>query len=271
MLFSATLTYAVLELAYEHMNDPVHVSASAEQLTADKIEHVIYHVGNREKPSLLLGLLGCETDSRVLIFANMRRTAQRLGEVLQANGIDAAPITGDMEQRQRLRVLERFKAGDLPVLVATDVASRGLHIDAVTHVINYDLPQDPEDYVHRSGRTARAGATGKALSLVSENDVDSLEPIEQLIGFKLDFVIPDDSMFAPVVRAARKRRREEGPHSRVRSGRADQEPRRRPRDPKPQRSQAHKAAATDGSSKAPPRRRRRRRRPGPTSAPSRTA
>ena len=286
MLFSATLSYQVLELAYEHMNDPVHVSASAEQITADKIEHVIYHVGRQEKPSLLIGLLRREASSRVLIFTNMRRTAQRLGEVLQANGISAAPITGDMEQRQRLRILDRFKAGELPVLVATDVASRGLHIEAVTHVINYDMPQDPEDYVHRTGRTARAGATGVAVSLVSEDDVDALEPIERLIGFKLAFVIPDDSVLAPVVHVGRSRSRDERPKPRGRAARAN-EGRSRTRDPRMQRPQAHPETQhahtahgstgeapqsqrrSHGSSDPPPTRRRRRRRrqaspPAPT-------
>jgi ATP-dependent RNA helicase RhlB len=277
MLFSATLSYQVLELAYEHMNDPVHVSASAERITADKIEHVIYHVGRQEKPSLLIGLLRREASSRVLIFTNMRRTAQRLGEILQANGISAAPITGDMEQRQRLRILDSFKAGELPVLVATDVASRGLHIEAVTHVINYDLPQDPEDYVHRTGRTARAGATGEAVSLVSEEDVDALEPIERLIGFKLAFVIPDDSVLAPVVHLGKRRSREERPKPRDRVARSN-EGRRRTRDPRPERPQAHHQAQhahtaqgspggapqserrSHGPSDPPPTRRRRRRR-----------
>jgi ATP-dependent RNA helicase RhlB len=202
MLFSATLSYAVIELAYEHMNDPVHVSVSPEQITAEKIEHLIYHVGSKEKLSLLVGLLRSKAGERVLIFANMRRTAERLVTALEASGICAAPITGDVQQRRRLEILARFKAGDLRVLVATDVASRGLHIEGVTDVINYDLPQDPQDYVHRTGRTARAGARGKALSLVSEDDVDALDPIEQLIGFKLPFVVPEDELFAPAVDAA---------------------------------------------------------------------
>jgi len=201
---------------------------------------------DKKSRACLIGLLRREASSRVLIFTNMRRTAQRLGELLQSNGISAAPITGDMEQRQRLRILDRFKAGELPVLVATDVASRGLHIEAVTHVINYDLPQDPEDYVHRTGRTARAGATGEAVSLVSEEDVDALEPIERLIGFKLAFVIPDDSVLAPVVHLGKRRSREERPKPRDRSGRAARanEGRRRTRDPRPERPQAHSQAQT---------------------------
>jgi ATP-dependent RNA helicase RhlB len=155
MLFSATLSYDVLELAYEHMNDAVHLSVSTKRMTPEKIDHLVYHVGAHEKARLLIGLLRHEGGKRVLVFTNMRRTAGDLVGILESNGIEAAPITGDMDQRHRLRILERFKTGDLPVLVATDVASRGLHIEGVTHVVNYDLPQDPEDYVHRTAPRAR--------------------------------------------------------------------------------------------------------------------
>ncbi len=265
MLFSATLSYAVLELAYEHMNDPAHVSASAEQVTAEKIEHLIYHVGNHEKLSLLVGILRREASERVLIFTNMRRTAQHLVDALQANGIGAAPITGDMEQRKRLSILEQFKAGELPVLVATDVASRGLHIEAVTHVINYDLPLDPEDYVHRTGRTARAGAEGTAISLVSVDTAEALAPIESLIGFKLPFAIPDESAFVTVVHPRRRRRTEPTRERRPHHGRhGDQKPRPHAHD------RQSKSAASEKRTHHPPesppaaasRRRRRRGRGG---------
>ena len=205
MLFSATLSYDVLELAYEHMNDPAHVSVSTERMTPEKIDHLVYHVGAHEKARLLIGLLRHEAGERVLVFTNMRRTAADLVGILESNGIEAAPITGDMDQRHRLRILERFKTGDLPVLVATDVASRGLHIEGVTHVVNYDLPQDPEDYVHRTGRTARAGAEGKALSLVCEYDVEALPPIEDLLGFKLPHTFPGDDLL-PTITVPRFRR-----------------------------------------------------------------
>jgi len=204
MLFSATLSWDVMELAYEHMNDPVKVVATPEQLTAEKVEHVVYHVGEREKLPLLLGLMRRESPQRALIFTNMKRVAQRVAERLEDNGFSARALTGDLDQRVRLRVLKRFRAGELPVLVATDVASRGLHIEGVTHVFNYDLPGDPEDYVHRVGRTARAGASGKAITLACERYVMGLAGVEKLIGFKLPVARLDDEL---LVKPARGRRR----------------------------------------------------------------
>jgi ATP-dependent RNA helicase RhlB len=264
MLFSATLSYQVLELAYEHMNDPTHVSASSAQVTAEKIDHLVYHVGTHQKLSLLVGILRHETSERVLIFTNMRRTAQQLVDALKANEVDAAPITGDMEQRKRLSILEQFKTGQLPVLVATDVASRGLHIEGVTHVINYDLPQDPEDYVHRTGRTARAGAEGTAISLASEDAFEALEPIETLIGFKLPYAIPEEDALVRVVHPPRRRRsrdstEERRPH---RGRQAEQPPRRhahgRQRDAAPDQPPRQSPAGAA----SPPSRRRRRGRSG---------
>ena len=167
-LFSATLSFRVLELTYEFMNNPVQITVSPEQVTVEEVEQVLYHVGRHEKFGLLLGLLRAEQGSRNLLFVNTREEARRLVERLERNGHQAAALTGDLDQRQLLRTLAAFKEGTLPVLVATDVASRGLHIPEVSHVYNWDLPQDPEDYVHRIGRTARAGAWGKAISLVDE-------------------------------------------------------------------------------------------------------
>jgi ATP-dependent RNA helicase RhlB len=195
MLFSATLNYDVMELAYVFMNDAVRVSVTPEQVTAENVEHLVYHVAKNEKLPLLIGVLRATgADRRVLIFVNMRRSAERLVRWLDANGFAAAAITGDVDQRRRLRILDDFKEGRLPILVATDVASRGLHIEGVTHVINYDLPFDAEDYVHRIGRTARAGASGKAISLACEEYVEGLEAIEAYIGFKLPWEIADEAM-----------------------------------------------------------------------------
>jgi len=207
MLFSATLTHDVMELAYVFMNDAVRVSVTPEQVTAEKVEHLVYHVGVHEKMPLLLGVLRHEAGARVLVFVNMRRSAERLVRTLEANGFTAAAITGDVDQRRRLKVLADFKEGKLPILVATDVASRGLHIEGVTHVVNYDLPLDAEDYVHRVGRTARAGASGRAISLACEDYVEGLEPIERYIGFKLPFEVPEDDMLVhPVHHPPRERR-----------------------------------------------------------------
>jgi len=185
MLFSATLSNRVLELCYEHMNMPEKFSVTPENVTVDLVKQEIYHVGTSEKFGLLLGILGREPDGRYLVFCNTKAVAERLERILKANGFATSSITGDLPQDKRLKVLSKFKGGTLPILVATDVASRGLHIDGVTHVINFDLPQDPEDYVHRIGRTARAGAGGKAISLACEEYVHSLQDIEEFIRQKL--------------------------------------------------------------------------------------
>lgn len=185
MLFSATLSHRVHELCYEHMNMPVQFSLTPEKITVEQIEQELYHVGKSEKLGLLLGILRREPNGRYLIFCNTKAMVERLELFLNANGLAASPITGDLDQRKRMKVLSQFKAGTLPILVATDVASRGLHIDDVTHVINYDLPQDPEDYVHRIGRTARAGAVGRAITLACEEYVHSLHDVEDYIKQKI--------------------------------------------------------------------------------------
>jgi len=217
-LFSATLGYREMELAYEFMNNPVKVSATPEQLTVAQVEEILYHVAREEKLPLLLGLLKRERGERILIFANTRRAAQWLADRLTLYGYQSQAITGDLDQRKRLKVMKAFKEGGLPILVATDVASRGLHVEGVTHVINYDVPQDPEDYVHRIGRTARAGASGKAITLADEGFVLALPDIETLIGHKIPVEWPAEELFlktAPPSRAPERgdrRRRRHRPH-----------------------------------------------------------
>src|SRR5437660_11969187 len=176
-LFSATLSFRVLELTWEFMNNPAQISITPQQKTVEKAEQVLYHVGREEKFSLLLGLLRREGGNRILIFSNTREEARRLEDRLTRNGWLARALTGDVDQKRRLRILGEFRDGQLPILVATDVASRGLHIEGVTHVGNWDLPQDPGDYLQRIGRTARAGAGGKAISLGDEATAASAEPI----------------------------------------------------------------------------------------------
>jgi ATP-dependent RNA helicase RhlB len=195
MLYSATLSMRVMELAYEHMNNPVKVEVSPKQVTAEAVEELLYHVEKSQKFSLLLGLLKSLPWERILIFVNTKREGEELADRLNQHQHHARAITGDLPQKQRLKVIEQFRAKTLPILVATDVASRGLHIEAVSHVFNYDLPQDPTDYVHRIGRTARAGATGMAISLVCEHYAFSLEEIERLIGHKIPVVWADDALF----------------------------------------------------------------------------
>ncbi|MDD5563389.1 MAG: DEAD/DEAH box helicase [Thermoanaerobaculaceae bacterium] len=199
MFYTATLSPRVLALGYNEMRNPAEIVVNPEEITPDRLEQALYHVGAREKFSLLLGLLAQEGYSRTMIFVNTREEARRLVERLERHGYDARQLTGSVIQRRRLSVLSDFKDGTLPILVATDVASRGLHIEGVSHVINYDLPQDPEDYVHRVGRTARAGAEGKAISLACENFVFSLPAIEKLLGATIPVKFADDAMFKRVL------------------------------------------------------------------------
>lgn len=196
MLFSATLSPQVMELAYEFMDLAEKVQIEPEQVTADGIEQILYHVSRREKFALLLGLLKLETEvERVLLFVNTKAEAERLDALLNANEVPSAVLSGDIPQKKRMRILERFKEGSLTHLVATDVASRGIHVDNVTHVVNYDLPQDREDYVHRIGRTARAGAKGKAISFADEEMVYVLDEIESYLGSKIPSMMPIDEEF----------------------------------------------------------------------------
>ena len=194
LLFSATLSEKVMELAYEHLNISEATNINPEQITVDKIEQSLYHVGKHEKMALLFGILNREKPESSLIFTNTKRMAEILEDYLKANGFGAACLTGDVPQKKRMATLERFKNKKLNILIATDVASRGLHIEAVSHVFNYDLPQDAEDYVHRIGRTARIGATGNAIALTSEEDAFYLEAIEKLAG-KIPVIWAEDEDF----------------------------------------------------------------------------
>ncbi len=185
LLFSATLSYRVGELAYEHMNQPRKIVVEAEQITADRVRETGHLVSNDEKISLLLGLLRYMEDTRSIIFVNTKRGADRIWGFLEGNGYKAAILSGDVPQKKRESLLKLFAERKLAILVATDVAARGLHIEGVTHVFNYDLPEDPEDYVHRIGRTARAGATGDAISFICETYAMALPDIEDYIGHKI--------------------------------------------------------------------------------------
>jgi ATP-dependent RNA helicase RhlB len=237
MMFTATLSQRVMTLGWRQMNEPAEVIVSAEQLTPDSIHQVLYHVATREKLSLLLGLLEREGSSRTMIFVNTRIRAQRLVDDLRRHGYSARGLTGNVVQTKRLRVLDEFRDGKLPILVATDVASRGLHIEGVSHVINYDLPQDSEDYVHRIGRTARVGAEGKAITLACEDYVYSLDAIQRYVGYELPTEFADDGLYAEVrPRDSRPRRtdsrrgRPSGPRSeKSRPGDSEKKPRRRRR------------------------------------------
>jgi len=197
MIFSATLSQRVKELAYEHMNNPQYFYIAPDQVTAEKVEQRLYNVSKKEKLSLLLGLLKKEGCQKTVIFVNTKREAENLERKLKWNGYTCGVITGDIPQQKRIRILDDFKRSKIPILVATDVASRGLHIDGVSHVFNYDLPADSEDYVHRIGRTARAGEDGMAISFACEDYAFYLEDIEKFIGNKIFLDWADDDLFEP--------------------------------------------------------------------------
>jgi ATP-dependent RNA helicase RhlB len=203
MLFSATLGYRVLELAYEHMNDPELIRIEPDKVTVDRVRQTIYFPANDEKVALLVGLLRRMDPARTMVFVNTKRAAERVQRYLEANGINAEAISGDVPQRKRLRLLRDFQTGVLPVLVATDVASRGLHIPDVSHVFNFDLPQEAEDYVHRIGRTARAGAYGDAISFGCEDYAVHLPEIEAYIGHRIPTENLDRALIVDVKRPAR--------------------------------------------------------------------
>jgi ATP-dependent RNA helicase RhlB len=200
MLFSATLSHRVLELAYEHMNNPELVRIEPDKRTVDRVRQLMYYPAMEEKVPLLIGLLRQAEARRTMVFVNTKRMAERLESTLNANGFHAQALSGDVPQQKRLRFLRDFHNGDLAVLIATDVASRGLHIPDVSHVFNFDLPQDAPDYVHRIGRTARAGAEGDAISFACEEFAVSLPEIEEYIGHKIPFSSIAPELLAPDVK-----------------------------------------------------------------------
>lgn len=200
MLFSATLSQRVMELAYEHMNEPELVRIEPDKVTVDRVRQAIYFPSNEDKMPLLIGLIREVGDSRIMVFVNMKRDAERVQAYFEANGIRSAAISGDVPQKKRLRMLMDFQKGEVPILIGTDVASRGLHIPDVQYVINYDLPQEAEDYVHRIGRTARAGASGNAISFGCETYAISLPDIEAYIGHKIPVANYDASILPELVK-----------------------------------------------------------------------
>ncbi len=195
MLFSATLSYRARELAWEHMNNPVEVEIAPQQVTVENVSQVLYHVSVEEKMNLLLGILKKEDPKNALIFANTKQATYEVACRLKANGYDTNYIIGDLPQNRRLEVIEDLKSVKVRFLVATNVAARGLHVDDLEIVINYDVPEDPEDYVHRIGRTARAGKTGKAITLACEQYAYGLEGIEKFTQQKIPVEWADDALF----------------------------------------------------------------------------
>ena len=187
-LFSATLGLRVKDLAWEYMRDPKQISIEPEKVTVELVTQELYHVGAHEKLPLLLGLLDRDRPSSCLVFCNQKFMVEELARRLKVNGVDCEFIMGDLPQAKRSEVIERLKAGKISLLVATDVAARGLDVEALDLVVNYDVPEDAESYVHRIGRTARAGKSGKAITLACEKFVYGLYAIEKYLGFKIPVV-----------------------------------------------------------------------------------
>ncbi len=208
LMFSATLGHRVTELAYEHMNDPELVEIETESVTPELVKQSVYYPANREKLPLLIKLLRGIKDAKVMIFSNTRNGADLVYRSLAANGFDTGVLSGRVHQRKRQSLLRQFHDGQLNIIAATDVAARGLHIPEVTHVINFDLPQDAEDYVHRIGRTARLGADGDAISFACERFVYSLPDIEEFIGQSIPVArIEEGLMVDPAPPVARPKRK----------------------------------------------------------------
>jgi ATP-dependent RNA helicase RhlB len=193
-LFSATLGLRVKDLAWEYMNNPHEIVIEPEHMTVDLVIQELYHVGNHEKFRLLLGVLDREKPESALIFCNQKYMAEEVARRLQVNGIDCEFIMGDLPQSKRLQIIERLKAGKLAILVATDVAARGLDVEGLDLVVNYDVPEEAESYVHRIGRTARAGKAGKAVMLACEKFVYGLPAIEKFIGNKIPIMAFDEGL-----------------------------------------------------------------------------
>ncbi len=196
MLFSATLNTRVLNLAWDQMNEYEEIKIEPEKMTVEEISQELYHVASHEKFNLLLGILKKESFENMIIFCNTKHKAVEVAKRLEVNGYKCKFLMGDLPQKKRLEVIQSMKAGNIQILVATDVAARGLHVDDLPVVINYDLPEDYENYVHRIGRTARAGKSGRAISLACEQYVFHLPAIEGYIGDKISVMIADDDLFA---------------------------------------------------------------------------
>ncbi len=203
LMFSATLSHRVLELAYEHMNEPEKVIVETETITASRVRQVVYFPSNEEKLPLLISLLSRTDANRTMVFVNTKAWVERVGRALEKAGYRVGVLSGDVPQKKRQSLLAKFQRADLEILVATDVAARGLHIDAVSHVYNFDLPFDAEDYVHRIGRTARLGLEGDAISFACEIYAQSLPEIEAYIEQKIPVEAVTAELLTPIPRTPR--------------------------------------------------------------------
>lgn len=222
LLFSATLTQDVMRLARQWVPDPVVVEVEPEQVAAKSVKPCVYLVRARDKFALLYNLIRKGHMQRVLVFGNRRDTMDRLAGELQRHGVRCALMSGAVPQKQRMRILDEFREGKVEILIATDVAGRGIHVDGISHVVNFDLPYEAEDYVHRIGRTGRAGAVGTAISFACEEESFIIPEIERYVGHDLRCVHPEEDLLAPPPRPAR------GPSAPRRPPQSGRNDRRRP-------------------------------------------
>ncbi|MFD1261196.1 ATP-dependent RNA helicase RhlB [Entomomonas asaccharolytica] len=198
LFFSATFTDDVMDLAKQWTTDPAIVEITPETVASDTIEQHIYAVSETDKLTLLYNLIQQNNWQRVIVFANRRDQVRDIEKQLKYQGISTALLSGEVAQNKRVQTLEKFRSGKIAVLIATDVAGRGIHIDGISHVINYNLPETPDDYVHRIGRTGRAGTKGISISLIGEDDIFILPNIEALLGQKLEGKIPPANLLTPL-------------------------------------------------------------------------
>jgi len=194
LLFSATFSHDIMTLSQQWTFEPVTVEIEPERIAAQDVEQRVYMLGSSQRTRVLINLLRDPTVTSVIVFANRRDQVRRLHERLRRAGVSAGLLSGEIPQSKRTRTLDDFKRGVLKVLVATDVAGRGIHVDGVSHVVNYNLPEDPEDYVHRIGRTGRAGAKGVSISFATEDDAFVLPDIEALLGQRLHCQNPPEEL-----------------------------------------------------------------------------
>ncbi len=190
LLFSATFTQDIMNLARQWTFEPITVEIEPERVATASVDQKVYLVSSRERFPVLMDLLNDPAVESVIIFANRRDQVRRLYEKLRKEGVQCGMLSGEITQAKRTKTLENFKSGRSKVMVATDVAGRGIHVEGISHVVNYNLPEDPEDYVHRIGRTGRAGATGVSISFASEDDAFLLPDIEALLGHSLACTAP---------------------------------------------------------------------------------
>ena len=213
LLFSATLTEDVMRLASAWMVDPERVDVEPEQVAVDSVDQQVFVTTDAEKFTLLYNVIKKDNPDRIIVFANRRDQTERLSEDLRRYGIPCEMLSGAVTQKRRMRILEEFKAGKTKVLVATDVAGRGIHVEGVSHVINFNIPENPDDYVHRIGRTGRAGATGKSITFACEKESFEIPKIEELLGIEFKCVMPEEEFLEALPPAPPRK-----PRSRSRSG-----------------------------------------------------